>query len=245
MSAFGHDRRQCSFPSFSLAPSRRRRSRPGRRRAGDPRRARRPAGTGSATVSSRWRATRHARRRRSASTWARHRDRRARGRPRLRPGAAAGRRDRHAALAPPVRARRALGPGGRSGGSPGGRARSARAAGARGRHRAARRQPGRADAGAQRDRARAAPFDVAWAPRTARAAAAQLLAAVDRLEGSSRALRTLCAALDGDVFASFELESGIRRATPTPSSTVSTATTWRTDAASRSAKPAPRPLARR
>lgn len=53
-----------------------------------------------------------------------------------------------------------------------------------------------------------APYEVAWAPRTARAAAARLLAAVDRLERSNRALRTVCAALDRDVFASFELEFG-------------------------------------
>jgi hypothetical protein len=52
------------------------------------------------------------------------------------------------------------------------------------------------------------PYEVTWAPRTARAAAAQLLAAVDRLEASARALRTVCAALERDVFASFELEFG-------------------------------------
>lgn len=58
------------------------------------------------------------------------------------------------------------------------------------------------------------PFDVAWGPRTARAAAAQLLAAVDRLESSDRALRTVCAALDREVFASFELEFGDPRRYP-------------------------------
>jgi hypothetical protein len=53
-----------------------------------------------------------------------------------------------------------------------------------------------------------APVEVAWQPRTARAAATQLLAAVDRMERSIAALRTLCAALDRDVFAYFELLFG-------------------------------------
>ena len=42
----------------------------------------------------------------------------------------------------------------------------------------------------------------------ARAAATQLLAAVDRMERSTAALRTLCAALDRDVFSIFELLFG-------------------------------------
>jgi len=54
----------------------------------------------------------------------------------------------------------------------------------------------------------AAPGEVAWQPRTASAAATQLLAAVDRMERSITALRTLCAALDRDVFAYFELLFG-------------------------------------
>jgi hypothetical protein len=49
---------------------------------------------------------------------------------------------------------------------------------------------------------------VTWQPRTARAAATQLLSAVDRMEHSTAALRTLCAALDRDVFALFELLFG-------------------------------------
>lgn len=53
-----------------------------------------------------------------------------------------------------------------------------------------------------------APIEVTWQPRTARAAATQLLSAVDRMERSIDALRTLCAALDGDVFAYFELLFG-------------------------------------
>jgi hypothetical protein len=53
-----------------------------------------------------------------------------------------------------------------------------------------------------------APVVVTWQPRTARAAATQLLSAVDRMERSTAALKTLCAALDRDVFAYFELLYG-------------------------------------
>lgn len=53
-----------------------------------------------------------------------------------------------------------------------------------------------------------APVDVVWEPRTAHAAAGQLLSAVDRMESSTRALSTLCAALDRDVFSFFELFLG-------------------------------------
>jgi hypothetical protein len=53
-----------------------------------------------------------------------------------------------------------------------------------------------------------APAEASWEPRTARAAATQLLAAVDRMERSVTALRTLCAALDRDVFSNFELLFG-------------------------------------
>jgi hypothetical protein len=53
-----------------------------------------------------------------------------------------------------------------------------------------------------------APLDVGWEPRTAHAAAAQLLGAVDRMERSSRALATLCAALNREVFAYYELLFG-------------------------------------
>jgi hypothetical protein len=52
------------------------------------------------------------------------------------------------------------------------------------------------------------PVEVTWQPRTARAAATLLLSAVDRIERSTTALRTLCAALDRDVFAYFELLFG-------------------------------------
>jgi hypothetical protein len=48
-------------------------------------------------------------------------------------------------------------------------------------------------------------LDVPWQPRTARAAAAQLLRAVDHLEASLRARATLCAALDRAVFPYYEL----------------------------------------
>src|SRR4051812_23364226 len=53
-----------------------------------------------------------------------------------------------------------------------------------------------------------ASLDVPWQPRTAHAAAAQLLGAVDRMERSSRALATLCAALDREVFGYYELLFG-------------------------------------
>jgi hypothetical protein len=53
-----------------------------------------------------------------------------------------------------------------------------------------------------------APVDLVWEPRTAHAAAGQLLSAVDRMESSTRALSTLCAALDRDVFSFFELFLG-------------------------------------
>lgn len=53
-----------------------------------------------------------------------------------------------------------------------------------------------------------ASLDVPWQPRTAHAAAAQLLGAVDRLERSARALATLCAALDREVFGYYELLFG-------------------------------------
>ena len=49
-----------------------------------------------------------------------------------------------------------------------------------------------------------APREVTWQARSAHAAAAQILAAVDRMERSTTALKTLCAALDRDVFAIFE-----------------------------------------
>jgi hypothetical protein len=54
-------------------------------------------------------------------------------------------------------------------------------------------------------RALPAAVEVSWRPRTARAAATRLLGAVDRLERGTGALRTLCAALDRDVFDFFEL----------------------------------------
>jgi hypothetical protein len=46
--------------------------------------------------------------------------------------------------------------------------------------------------------------DELWHPRTARAAAVQLLGAVDRMDTSVRARKTLCAAIDRGVFAYFE-----------------------------------------
>ncbi len=58
------------------------------------------------------------------------------------------------------------------------------------------------------------PYDVAWSPRSARAAATRLLAAVDDLEGDRRSLRTLCAAMDRDVLAAFDLELGDPRTYP-------------------------------
>jgi hypothetical protein len=48
-------------------------------------------------------------------------------------------------------------------------------------------------------------LDVPWEPRTAHAAAGQLLGAVDHLESSLRARATLCAALDRAVFPYYEL----------------------------------------
>jgi hypothetical protein len=45
---------------------------------------------------------------------------------------------------------------------------------------------------------------VTWQPRTARAAATQLLTAVDQMERSTTALKTLCAALDREVFPYYE-----------------------------------------
>jgi hypothetical protein len=53
-----------------------------------------------------------------------------------------------------------------------------------------------------------ASLDVPWEPRTAHAAAVQLLGAVDRMERSARALSTLCAALDREVFGYYELLFG-------------------------------------
>jgi len=53
-----------------------------------------------------------------------------------------------------------------------------------------------------------APAEATWEPRTAHGAATQLLAAVDRMQRSAFALRTLCAALDRDVFSNFELLFG-------------------------------------
>jgi hypothetical protein len=62
-----------------------------------------------------------------------------------------------------------------------------------------------------------ASLDVPWQPRTAHAAAVQLLDAVDRMERSSRALATLCAALDREVFAYYELLFGDPQRYPCPS----------------------------
>jgi hypothetical protein len=50
-----------------------------------------------------------------------------------------------------------------------------------------------------------ASLDVPWEPRSARAAATQLLGAVDHLEGSVRARATLCAALDPVVLPYYQL----------------------------------------
>jgi hypothetical protein len=50
-----------------------------------------------------------------------------------------------------------------------------------------------------------ASLDVRWEPRSAHAAARQLLSAVDRMERSTQALATLCGALDRDVFAYYQL----------------------------------------
>jgi hypothetical protein len=62
-----------------------------------------------------------------------------------------------------------------------------------------------------------AAVEVSWRPRTARAAATRLLGAVDRLERSTGALRTLCAALDRDVFAFFEFFFNDPQRYPCPS----------------------------
>jgi hypothetical protein len=48
-------------------------------------------------------------------------------------------------------------------------------------------------------------LDVAWEPRNAHAAATALLGAVERMERSTRALVTLCASLDREVFAYYQL----------------------------------------
>jgi hypothetical protein len=61
-----------------------------------------------------------------------------------------------------------------------------------------------------------APAQVVWQPRGAHAAARQILAAVDRLERES-GMRTLCAALDRDVFAYFDLLFGDDVRYPCPS----------------------------
>ena len=50
-----------------------------------------------------------------------------------------------------------------------------------------------------------ASLDVPWEPRSARAAATQLLGAVDHLEGSLRARATLCASLDPTVLPYYQL----------------------------------------
>jgi hypothetical protein len=60
------------------------------------------------------------------------------------------------------------------------------------------------------------PGPVAWQPRSAHAAATALLGAVDRMERVS-GLRTLCAALDRDVFSSFDLLLGDPAKYPCPS----------------------------
>jgi hypothetical protein len=60
-------------------------------------------------------------------------------------------------------------------------------------------------------------LDVAWAPRTAHAAATRLLGAVDRMERSKRALATLCAALDREVFAYYQLLFADPQRYPCPS----------------------------
>jgi hypothetical protein len=62
-----------------------------------------------------------------------------------------------------------------------------------------------------------ASLDVRWEPRTAHAAARQLLSAVDRIERSTQALATLCGALDLDVFAYFQLLFGDPQRYPCPS----------------------------
>ncbi len=62
-----------------------------------------------------------------------------------------------------------------------------------------------------------APLDAGWEPRSAHAAAHQLLNAVDRMERSTQALATLCAALDRDVFAYYQLLLGDPQRYPCPS----------------------------
>lgn len=62
-----------------------------------------------------------------------------------------------------------------------------------------------------------APAEVVWQPRTARGAATQLLSAVDRLEGSSVGVRTLCAALHRDVFPYYDQLFGDPAKYPCPS----------------------------
>jgi hypothetical protein len=62
-----------------------------------------------------------------------------------------------------------------------------------------------------------APPRVVWEPRRARAAATRLLSAVDRLESSSIGVRTLCAALDRDVFPYFDQLFGDPAKYPCPS----------------------------
>jgi hypothetical protein len=59
--------------------------------------------------------------------------------------------------------------------------------------------------------------DVVWQPRTARAAATQLLSAMDRLERSAVGVRTLCAALDRGVFPYFDQLLGDPVRYPCPS----------------------------
>ena len=63
------------------------------------------------------------------------------------------------------------------------------------------------------------PAEASWEPRTAHAAATGLLAAVDRMQRSLTALKTLCAAMDRDVFSNFELLFGDENV-PRPTSTV-------------------------
>ena len=62
-----------------------------------------------------------------------------------------------------------------------------------------------------------APLEARWEPRSAHAAAHQLLSAVDRLERSTQALATLCAALHRDVFAYYQLLFGDPQRYPCPS----------------------------
>jgi hypothetical protein len=72
-------------------------------------------------------------------------------------------------------------------------------------------------AGTETIGAPSAPADVVWRPRTARAAATQLLSAMDRLESSPVGVGTLCAALDRDVFAFFDQLLGDPSRYPCPS----------------------------